>query len=557
MSCFLRQTKGSVVTLFALTLPVLLGLGALAVDIGHFYLERRALQGASDAAALAAVSDPGRSEVLVREMLTANGYPNADFRLERGNYVADENRHRNERFVIDGQGAAVRLHVSTGTRLFLGQILTSEPPTVSVHSDAHREVMVSISAGSRLAQLDGGVVNGVLGVIGGGLSLSAVDYKGLADVGLRLGPLLDNVVRLAQIPVVAGTVNDVLDHEISLQVVLRAMAQGLRDQRRSALASRLEHVAHEGVAVRTRVKLGDTVELDESLRGVNLGYPAGALAAEVSALSLVTAMLTGRDIGNALELRLPLVEAELSIGEGMQTAHSMAIGGVGAEIEAAQVRLQAKIGDTIMLVGQSVGLNLPLEAVVAGGRAWVTEISCAADPANHRVVVAVQPGVAKLEIGEYAKPISTASVHGHLPPARLLHIDLEVLGIKRAVSVAINVAARAPIVEGRPSYHTFTGSQIGNGHTKTARTNNFTNGLVDSLLRDLSLSPTVLVLIPIPLPVDALVAPLFTPIRVALRPLTSTIDELLNAVLGLAGVGLGEMDVRVDSIICDNGRIVG
>src|SRR3972149_336553 len=49
----LRGARGQVLAIAALILPVLTGMGALAVDVGHLYVARAAMQTATDAAARA------------------------------------------------------------------------------------------------------------------------------------------------------------------------------------------------------------------------------------------------------------------------------------------------------------------------------------------------------------------------------------------------------------------------------------------------------------------------------------------------------------------------
>ena len=52
--------SGATAVLFAVMIVVLLGLGAFAIDAGALYSERRSLQGAADAGALAGVQElPG------------------------------------------------------------------------------------------------------------------------------------------------------------------------------------------------------------------------------------------------------------------------------------------------------------------------------------------------------------------------------------------------------------------------------------------------------------------------------------------------------------------
>jgi len=58
----LRNEAGQIVVLFALLLPLFLGLGALAVDVGYWYVVKKEAQDAADAAALAAARDLGRGQ---------------------------------------------------------------------------------------------------------------------------------------------------------------------------------------------------------------------------------------------------------------------------------------------------------------------------------------------------------------------------------------------------------------------------------------------------------------------------------------------------------------
>jgi len=53
----LRYEAGQTVVLFALLLPLLLGLGAIAVDVGYWYVVKKTAQDAADAAALAAARE--------------------------------------------------------------------------------------------------------------------------------------------------------------------------------------------------------------------------------------------------------------------------------------------------------------------------------------------------------------------------------------------------------------------------------------------------------------------------------------------------------------------
>lgn len=79
-----QDTVGSAAMVTALSLPVLVGFGALAVDVGHWYSQKRELQTAADAAAMAAgITKYRNSSASLSDMqsaassdVTANGFAN-------------------------------------------------------------------------------------------------------------------------------------------------------------------------------------------------------------------------------------------------------------------------------------------------------------------------------------------------------------------------------------------------------------------------------------------------------------------------------------------------
>ncbi|MBI1182070.1 MAG: hypothetical protein GC201_16115 [Alphaproteobacteria bacterium] len=83
-SNFFLDTRGSLATLVALMAPVLLGFGALAVDIGSWHLTKRAMQTAADTAAISAsevLADGGtaaEAEAAGKQSAAANHYGEAD-----------------------------------------------------------------------------------------------------------------------------------------------------------------------------------------------------------------------------------------------------------------------------------------------------------------------------------------------------------------------------------------------------------------------------------------------------------------------------------------------
>lgn len=88
----LTADDGAIAVMVAVLLVVLLGVAALAVDVGNLYWERRQLQNGADAAALAAAQDlaAGASDAVA--LATARAY--ADDNDFRGAHVADGSYQR-------------------------------------------------------------------------------------------------------------------------------------------------------------------------------------------------------------------------------------------------------------------------------------------------------------------------------------------------------------------------------------------------------------------------------------------------------------------------------
>ena len=61
----LRHEAGQTVVLVAVLLPLFLGLGAMAVDVGYWYVVKKTAQDAADAAALAAARELPNAAVAI------------------------------------------------------------------------------------------------------------------------------------------------------------------------------------------------------------------------------------------------------------------------------------------------------------------------------------------------------------------------------------------------------------------------------------------------------------------------------------------------------------
>ncbi len=539
-----RARSGSVALTFALSLPVMIGAAAFATDMGNVYLQRRALQSATDAAALAAAGHRSTAQAVVRRVLDVNGHEDARFTLVFGRYEADDGT-RSDRFVPDANGATARVESTLDVPLHLAGIFGLSRETVAARADAARQPIVSISAGSRLASVEPTLLNPLLkALLGAPLDIKVADYNALLTTGLPLATVLSDVVTALG----ASPLNMTLDEALTRPIRVSLLADIL-SRRADAKGERVAGAALRKIALQLQgslatVKLGELVATDSGLRGRTVARVEADLSASVSVLGLLNAALGKGRLDADLETKLDLLglastKVALRIGEGMVAARPLAVTADLPRVETDQVRLRLQLELLGLLSGLGVGVNVPIEGVVAGGSAEVVSATCGDHPWEREVRVAVRPGLARLSIGEWRKPLSEAHIQDRLPAADLVRALLvRVEGKSR-----IDASSPARIV-------TFRGYEIGSGTVKGASTTKLASGLIGSLLGETELDLRILGL-------GVSTGGLLKTVEGLLGGLVSPVDAILDAVLSLAGVRLGELDVRVDDLVCHQARIVG
>lgn len=125
---FADHQKGGAAIVFAISIMALFGFGAMAVDVGSFYFEKRKLQTANDLAALAAASDIPRAQAAAQASVTQNGFAGSNIRsLQPGIYTPDPGKPPEARFVPGPATTAnaVRIDMGTTTPLLLGRVLSA------------------------------------------------------------------------------------------------------------------------------------------------------------------------------------------------------------------------------------------------------------------------------------------------------------------------------------------------------------------------------------------------------------------------------------------------
>ncbi|HAD85544.1 MAG TPA: hypothetical protein DCG71_12015 [Brevundimonas sp.] len=528
--------RGGVAVMAAVFGALICVLAALAVDVGSMVLKGREVQGAADLSALAAaqtLSDPPeRTEAAARLTAQDNLIDLAGARIQRGVYTPDPRLKPRARFADGGSRPnAARVTLSAPAPLYFGRwILRRDSVTVSKSATAALPggpPSAVFSIGSRLAGLDGGLANALLsGLLGSKVSLTVMDYRALADAQVNLLQFSDALA--AELGVTAGDYDALLAHEAQTGQVLRALEAVAGSGAESAL-SKLTRLPVNAV-----VKLEELIGVDADARG---GLRRG-LDAEVSAMDLLMATLQTANQERQLALdvgaRAGLADLDvmLAIGERPNRAPWLTVTGTGEPIiRTVQTRLylEATALDKVPLVGLLAQVKVPILIEAASAEARLKAIECEGTP---RVLIEARPGVARVRLGQIdPKRLRDFKSELKVSPARLVSVLL----------ITVEGVADIQVADLDWSELRFTGSEIGSSQPKTVRAKGFVNGLIVTLLRD-----TRLTALGIPL---HLVTQLLAGV---LTPLGPVLDGVVQPLLELLGVRLGEADVWVHGVRCPN-----
>lgn len=528
--------RGGVAVMAAVFGALICVLAALAVDVGSMVLKGREVQGAADLSALAAaqtLSDPPeRTEAAAHATARDNLIDLAGTRIQRGVYTPDPRLKPRARFADGGSRPnAARVTLSAPAPLYFGRwILRRDSVTVSKSATAALPggpPSAVFSIGSRLAGLDGGLANALLsGLLGSKVSLTVMDYRALADAQVNLLQFSDALA--AELGVTAGDYDALLAHEAQTGQVLRALEAVAGSGAESAL-SKLTRLPVNAV-----VKLEELIGVDADARG---GLRRG-LDAQVSAMDLLMATLqtANQDSQLALDVEaragLADLDVMLAIGERPNRAPWLTVTGTGEPIiRTVQTRLylEATALDKVPLVGLLAQVKVPILIEAASAEARLKAIECEGTP---RVLIEARPGVARVRLGQIdPKRLRDFKSELKVSPARLVSVLL----------ITVEGVADIQVADLDWSELRFTGSEIGSSQPKSVRAKGFVNGLIVTLLRD-----TRLTALGIPL---HLVTQLLAGV---LTPLGPVLDGVVQPLLELLGVRLGEADVWVHGVRCPN-----
>ena len=211
----LRSRDANVGISAALVMPLVVASMGLGIDYGYLTVQKREMQSTADLAAIAAAANISLAEKAVLNHFSNNGLnyavatpsglmtvdgkvlPLSDVgsgkvdgvaTLTRGRYVPDPSVDAGQRFVKDATPTdAVQVLLEKKGEIFLASLF-SAPPDLSVIGTAASSKIAAFSVGSRLASLNGGLLNSILGqMLGTTISLKVMDYEALIDADIDGG----------------------------------------------------------------------------------------------------------------------------------------------------------------------------------------------------------------------------------------------------------------------------------------------------------------------------------------------------------------------------------
>lgn len=573
---FTRDRSGNVAMMAATLLSVVIVAAALAVDQGSLYFERREAQALTDLAAITAAAHLQRAPEAAHITFTDNHKRNvrlirdkepsraplettdthAELYVETGRYKADPDVQPNLRFAVGGSPAnAVRVTYRRKGTLYFGNAIM-DPPTMTTAAVAATAEEAVISVGSRLASVEDGILNAILGtLLGTNLSLRAADYRALIDTDVDLLAFLDALA--TELNLTAGTYEDVLAAEASIGQILSALTASVGQSGGARVV--LQGLLGSTGGGTLRVPLFSLVDLGRLGRlSVGQGQAAG-LKTALSLMELIgaSAAIANRSRQVEVETNLGIdgllgADVHLAIGEPPQDLPWLAVGEAGTIVRTSQIRLRLTV--SVEGPGGVLGnvIKVPVYLEVGHAEAKLRQLVCASGQVSHIAVNAL-PGVFDLWVAEVdPSELRRFGSRPALHAGKLLDLPL------RFPLPGITVTGAAHVGSGNlwPTNLTFTAQEIADGAVKTVSTRQLLQPLVQSLLADLELG-VALKMGGLGLGLDLPSLPLLKgQVLQILNDVAEPLDTVVYGLLTALGVRVGEADIRVNGAYCGRAVLV-
>lgn len=571
MRSLARARSGNIGISAALAMPLVITSMALAIDYGYLTVQKREMQSSVDLAAIAAAANVSAAEKAVLNHFANNGLnygvstPNGLLTIDgktlppgdistakldgvatvaRGRYVPDPSVDAGQRFIKDATPTdAVQVMLERKGDIFLASIF-SAPPDLSVYGTAASSKIAAFSVGSRLASLNDGLLNSILGqMLGTTISLKVMDYQALIDADIDIQPFLKVIA--TRLNLTAASYEDVLKANLTMPQLLASMrlVQGLSGTVTAALKSIELSTSND----KRTFTLAQILNLDPKK---SLQVDAGSdWAMRVSALQIVSAAAAIANGENQIALNavagLPGIasaKVKLAIGEPPVETPSHRLGTPGAAIRTAQTRLAVEVNVDGLAALAGIRIRLPIYVELAYAEAKLADIRCyGGTPENASVSVDAVPGIAEIAIGDVDPAVlSNFSSDARVQRAKLVD----------ALVVKIDALAHVEAQNLKPTRLSFSPSEIAARSIKTVSTKDILTSTTQTLLNNLDLNIQVLFL--------TLGSPTIVQQALAqtLGAVTKPVDDLLYNLLLLVGVRVGEADVRVTGVKCQSPVLV-
>ncbi|MBR0955214.1 pilus assembly protein TadG-related protein [Bradyrhizobium canariense] len=543
---FGADSSGNFTIMGAGLMTLVIGCTALAVDVGAIFADRRKAQSAADLAAIIAASNLSNAYNAASATVVKNKYSTSSLvAVDLGTYTPNSAVSPQARFVTPATGSAnaARVTLKTQTPLYFARYFTGTSEfTITTTATASSTALASFAIGSRLASINGGLLNAMLGsMLGTSLSLSAMDYQSLINARIDA---FDFASALAtRLSLTGVTYSSILTGNIKMSdAIAAALATQQATNGPSQATIALSTISQAVSSLSTKVNLASLIDLGP-YNGLTVGQKpkVGASVSVYSLLSAIAEVANGtHQIATSVNLGLPgILNASLvaTIGERPVGSGWVAVGAEGASVHTAQTRILL----TVQVGGSGIvpTVNLPLYVEIAQGTAALNVVSCShPDVSNSTVTLGVTPGIVDAWIGNVSMADMTNFTSKPNPPAAVL-VSVSGLNVSGRAHAAMGNTTATPV--------TFTYVDIQSQLAKTVSTRNFTSSLTSSLLGDLSLSVSG-----VGLPIPGLTSA----VSGTLAGATSSIDQLIVSTLSTLGVGVGQADVWVSGIRCDGAVLV-
>lgn len=564
---FGKDEGGVISVMGAMMLLLALAVAMIVVDTGALLYAKREQQAATDAAALGAVRQLDNAQATAEAIFNLNDYPTGNVDARGIYYVSDASRAPDARYFEIGETAtdgtpvsaaninAVRVRQLTDSPTYFARLFgfgdMTQIETVAV---ATLNKYVSFSAGTRIASLNGGLANQVLGgLLGTTLNLSLVDYNALAGTNIGALAFLDALAAEVGLDVGSDTYGDLLGTTVTVGDILDAAidvlngetATGNPSVAKVALQSALGSVRNASVPVNQLLDatpfVNRTIGSVQSAVGNDIPYNVFDL---LSGNAMIIG--TGKAVGfntNVNVGSLASVSGTISVGEPM--AH-MAVGKVGDSVQTTEVDVQlyASINANIVgLVGTNV--NLPIFIRAGSGIATIREIPCGQ---GSHVILGASTGAATIRIEDA----------GNARP-EIARIQARLLPLTPVIPVlAVHATGQASLAQGEEVPVIFSEADVLNGTPRTVSSPvSLFSSLGSSIDFELEALPGAGALSTLLNLLTSLISSVTSGLLSLILGILTPLDATLDSVLASLGVSLGEMDMIVHSAKCNAPALVG